>query len=81
MPTDEEGRVADFHALRHTHVTQLSRTDVSPKIVQSLVRHSTITLTMDRYAHVGLADESAALATSRLGRSRGRPPISTEHGH
>jgi integrase/recombinase XerD len=58
---DDAGRVADFHALRHTFITRLAKAGVSPKVAQSLARHSTITLTMDRYAHVGLADELAAL--------------------
>jgi integrase/recombinase XerD len=58
---DEAGRVVDFHSLRHTYVTRLARSGVSPKVAQTLARHSTITLTMDRYAHVGLSDSMAAL--------------------
>jgi len=58
---DDAGRVADFHALRHTYVSRLARAGVSPKAAQTLARHSTITLTMDRYAHVGLADHAQAL--------------------
>jgi hypothetical protein len=48
---DEEGRFADFHALRHTFLTNLARSGVHPKVAQQLARHSTITLTMDRYSH------------------------------
>ncbi len=48
---DAEGRVADFHALRHTFVSALARGGVHPKVAQQLARHSTITLTMDRYSH------------------------------
>ena len=59
---DEAGRVIDFHALRHTFITRLARSGVTPKVAQTLARHSTITLTMDRYAHVALADTSKALA-------------------
>jgi len=59
--TDDAGRVADFHALRHTYITRLAKAGVSPKVAQTLARHSTITLTMDRYAHVGLADHKRAL--------------------
>ncbi len=61
---DEAGRVADFHALRHTFITNLARTGVHPKVAQQLARHSTITLTMDRYSHLvigELADGLSAL--------------------
>lgn len=58
---DSAGLVADFHALRHTFITLLARSGVSPKMAQSLARHSDINLTMGRYTHVGLHDLSAAL--------------------
>src|SRR5262249_49880769 len=51
----------DFHALRHTFITRLVRAGVKPKEAQALARHSTITLTMDRYAHTGLHDVAAAV--------------------
>ena len=44
---DSEGRAADFHALRHTYITNLTRGNVSPRTAQALARHSTITLTME----------------------------------
>ena len=59
--TDEAGRVFDFHALRHQFISNLARGGASPKEAQSLARHSTITLTMDRYTHLGIVDLSAAL--------------------
>lgn len=58
---DPEGRVVDFHALRHTFVTMLARSGVHPNTAKSLARHSTITLTMDRYSHVRRDDEVEAL--------------------
>lgn len=58
---DRNGRVADFHALRHTFITRLVKAGVKPKEAQTLARHSTITLTMDRYAHSGLNDIAAAV--------------------
>ena len=61
---DRAGRVIDFHALRHTFISRLVRAGVAPKDAQTLARHSTITLTMDRYAHTG-GDESA-IAVGRL---------------
>ncbi len=56
-----DGGLADFHALRHTFVSNLVAGGVHPKLAQQLARHSTITLTMDRYSHVGLLDLNAAL--------------------
>ena len=53
--------VADFHSLRHTFISNLVAGGVHPKLAQQLARHSTITLTMDRYSHVGLLDMNAAL--------------------
>ena len=58
---DEEGRVADFHALRHSYITLLSRSGVSPKVAQELARHSDIRLTMQTYTHAGLYDLAAAV--------------------
>jgi integrase len=59
---DSAGRVADFHALRHTFITNLVAGGVHPKTAQVLARHCTITLTMDRYAHAYRGAEAAALA-------------------
>jgi site-specific recombinase XerD len=58
----DEGR-ADFHSLRHTFITNLVSSGVHPKLAKELARHSTITLTMDRYSHVGLVDMNAALSS------------------
>jgi len=59
---DESGRRADFHALRHTFITNLARSGVHPKVAQTLARHSTITLTLDRYSHTVLTDLSEAVS-------------------
>lgn len=56
------GRVADFHALRHTFISNLASGGVHPKVAQTLARHSTITLTMDRYSHTLREQETDALA-------------------
>ena len=58
---DDRGRRFDFHALRHQFITTLARSGVHPKDAQELARHSTITLTLDRYSHVGLRDADAAV--------------------
>ncbi len=57
------GLYADFHALRHTYISQIVRSGASPKAMQTLARHSTSRLTLDRYAHVGLFDLTAAVNT------------------
>lgn len=53
---DDRGRVVDFHALRHTFITNLARASVHPRNAQALARHSTIDLTMNAYTHVDMAD-------------------------
>src|SRR5262249_53571910 len=40
---------------------RLIRAGVGPKEAQTLARHSTISLTMDRYTHLGLHDVAAAV--------------------
>jgi len=58
---DSQGRYADFHANRHTFITNLEHAGVSPRMAQSLARHSDIRLTMGVYTHVGLHDQTAAI--------------------
>ena len=69
--------MADFHALRHSYITALAMSNAPVKVVQSLARHSTPTLTLGIYAHVGLYDQTAALdalpdLTADRPRARGR---------
>jgi len=58
---DPEGRVFDFHALRHQFISNLARAGVHPKEAQTLARHSDIKLTMNRYTHLALSDTAGAL--------------------
>jgi len=58
---DREGRFADFHANRHTFITNLARAGVSPKTAQELARHSDIRLTLGLYTHTNLDDRAAAV--------------------
>lgn len=53
-----------FHDLRHTFATLLIESDVSMKVVQELLGHSTITTSMDIYTHV--SDEKKEQALDRL---------------
>lgn len=50
-----------FHDLRHTFATLLIESDISMKVVQELLGHSTITTSMDIYAHVSDAKKEQAL--------------------
>ena len=59
---DSAGRYADFHALRHSFITNLGRVGVHFKTTQDLARHSTPTLTA-RYTH-GLKDDEVAAVNS-----------------
>jgi integrase len=54
-PVDERGRHADFHSLRYTFCTWMSRRHPI-EVVQRLMRHSTIKLTSDLYSDLGLED-------------------------
>ena len=58
---DEHGHYADFHALRKTFITNLSRAGVVPKMAQSLARHSDINLTMNTYTMLGVYDQASAV--------------------
>ena len=44
-----------IHDLRHTAATHLLNRGVHPKVVQELLGHSTISLTLDTYSHVAPA--------------------------
>ena len=57
---DQQGRYADFHALRHSFITNLGRAGVHFKTAQELARHSVPTLTA-RYTHGFKGDEVAAI--------------------
>jgi len=41
-----------FHDLRHSAATLLLSMDVHPKVVQEILGHSEISVTMDTYSHV-----------------------------
>jgi site-specific recombinase XerD len=58
---DGSGRYTDFHSLRHSYISRLVQSGASPKVAQTLARHSTVKLTLGRYAHVGLYDLASAV--------------------
>ena len=63
--TNHEGETTDFHCLRHTCGAWLAMTGAHPKVVQQVMRHSTITLTMDTYGHLFPGQEADAVAQMR----------------
>jgi integrase len=60
---DDQGRYADFHALRHTFITNMIKSGINPKTAQSLARHSTIDLTMNVYTKLTIADQASAISS------------------
>jgi integrase len=57
-----------LHDLRHTCATLLLGKGVHPKLVQELLGHSSIAMTLDRYSHVmpGMGDQTAAAMQAAL---------------
>ena len=56
VPVNERGEHADLHALRVTFGTRLALAGVAPAVLQKLMRHSTIELTMRYYTKLSLDD-------------------------
>jgi integrase len=59
--TDVEGRRADFHSLRHTYETKLSKSGVSPREAMELMRHTDLKLTMKVYTDPRIFDLAGAV--------------------
>ena len=57
-----------FHDLRHTCATLLLSKNVHPKIVQEMLGHATVAITLDTYSHVlpGMSDQAAAAMENAL---------------
>ncbi len=62
---NDKREVLDFHALRHTCGAWYIEAGASPKEVQTLMRHATITLTMDTYGHLFQGQESETVKKLR----------------
>ena len=58
---DEDGLYADFHANRHTFVSNLASSGVSPQLAQSIARHSDVNLTLGVYTHIQLGEQANAI--------------------
>ncbi len=77
--TDHAGKRLDFHSLRHTCGAWLAMAGVPIKVVQGILRHSTITLTMDTYGHLypGAEADAVAMFARYMG---GADPVRTPFG-
>ena len=77
--TKEFGRIAGaaglpsvtFHALRHTHITQLLRLNVHPKIASERAGHASVAITLDIYSHVvpNMQADAAKLVDENIRRT------------
>ena len=59
---DADGKHVDLHALRSYAPTELAKKGAAPQIVQRLMRHSSIGLTMKYYTHLRVDDLRGGLA-------------------
>ena len=56
-----------MHALRHTYATRAIEAGMSPKVLQKLLGHASLSTTMDRYVHV--TDDSLKKAVKLFGET------------
>lgn len=62
LPVNHSKQSIDFHSLRHTCGAWLAMAGVHLKTIQVIMRHSTITLTLDTYGHLMPGAEPDAIA-------------------
>jgi integrase len=69
---NHSGETLDFHSLRHTCGAWLAIANVHPKTIQAVMRHSTITLTLDTYGHLMPGAEAGVIdkLSTMLGGSK-----------
>ncbi len=72
---NHSGGQLDFHALRHTCGAWLAKAGERPQVIQAVMRHSTIVLTMGVYGHLFPDDRSGAIGKVQ-GMVGQRPQIS-----
>jgi integrase len=58
---DERGHVAVFHSLRHTLGTWLWQTGADPRVIQDVMRHSSLAQTAQRYTDTAVLAVNEAL--------------------
>lgn len=62
LPVNFGGERLDFHSLRHTTGALLALAGCHPKLVQEVMRHSSIVLTMGAYGHLFPGQVAEAIA-------------------
>ena len=50
------------HVCRHTYCSDMARKGMNPKVLQYLMGHSSIGMTLDVYTHLGYGDAFAEVA-------------------
>lgn len=79
IPYENKDGIAEFHASgRHTYITELLRNGASLPEAKELARHSEIKTTM-RYTHIGINDQTPAIAALGVPQSNGAAPLDTPH--
>ena len=61
MSRSNHEHVARRRHFRHLFITRLEQAGISPKMAQTLARHSDVRLTLGVYTHVGKQDQTAAI--------------------
>jgi integrase len=63
--------IMPVHGLRHTHITNLLRVNVHPKVASERAGHSSVGFTLDRYSHVipSLQEDAAARIDAALSKA------------
>ena len=66
-------RPITFHGLRHTHITNLLREGVHPKIASERAGHASVAITLDVYSHAvpGLQEDAAQRIDASLRKALG----------
>ncbi len=76
---DESGRKVDLHSLRHTYGTMLVRSGADIKTIQTLMRHSTPSMTLGIYVHYDSAKlREAVAALPRVGEPAEPAAVASE---
>jgi integrase len=70
---------ADFHATRHTYITQLLRSGASLPVTKELARHSNVNQTM-QYTHIGINDRAKAVSNLPSLQASPKPPSAANPG-
>ncbi len=71
---NHDGETLDFHSLRHTCGSWLALQGVHPNVIKTVMRHSSITLTMDTYGHL-LPDQHADAIGGMINMVAERTPL------